>query len=436
MRLADAMTGHADYTSEGHGEEMTQQERRKNPRTKLGHIIYVTLESGNGGIVLDISEGGLALQTADRIDATGPMQFRFLASAIQGIQAGGEICWTDASQKRGGVRFTDLPAPVLHEIRSWISNERAPKSESPVVQQPQLGVPDVHQAAPVEQPAARVETEVPPKPLFPNSAPQGERKESENVTDAWLKEAGGVRWREPSKDFPDHTRGLYAQHLEDTKAPWHWSATAVLVLLVLGMLGVIGYVYKAQVAQALVALGNRISPQTVAKQVEVAPPPTAPLQAANTQVPPAPSIEASAPKPPPQTVNTTSIANSDANENQKRKPVKRTESPESSQSAPAISTNMKLRGDQATSKLDGQAELQLAQQYLNQGNRDGAADLLWVSVEKGDAEAEVELADLYGRGDGVQKNCRQARVLVDAAREKDDDLASEEAATLNRLGCR
>jgi TPR repeat protein len=51
-------------------------------------------------------------------------------------------------------------------------------------------------------------------------------------------------------------------------------------------------------------------------------------------------------------------------------------------------------------------------------------------------EAELTLAELYIRGEGVPKNCGQARVLLSAAAKKGNQTASEELAQLVRNGCR
>ncbi len=55
-----------------------------------------------------------------------------------------------------------------------------------------------------------------------------------------------------------------------------------------------------------------------------------------------------------------------------------------------------------------------------------AAQLLWVSIEKGNTNAEVELAGLYARGEGVQKSCEQARILLTAAVNKGNAIGTAE----------
>jgi TPR repeat protein len=65
-----------------------------------------------------------------------------------------------------------------------------------------------------------------------------------------------------------------------------------------------------------------------------------------------------------------------------------------------------------------------------------ASQLLWSAVEKGNSTAEMDLADLYLHGDGVTRNCDQARVLLSVASQKGNAEAMQKLSDLNRTGCR
>jgi hypothetical protein len=85
-------------------------------------------------------------------------------------------------------------------------------------------------------------------------------------------------------------------------------------------------------------------------------------------------------------------------------------------------------------------ELALAERYLNGGPgtaRDSqeAAGLLWKAVAKHNLTAALLLSDLYLRGDGVTKNCDQARLLLDAAARKGVPAAAERLRNLPAFGC-
>jgi TPR repeat protein len=61
--------------------------------------------------------------------------------------------------------------------------------------------------------------------------------------------------------------------------------------------------------------------------------------------------------------------------------------------------------------------------------------LLWISVEKGNANAEVELAEMYWHGQGVIQNCDQAHILLTAAARKGSAEAQRQLVAFQRVGC-
>jgi TPR repeat protein len=84
-------------------------------------------------------------------------------------------------------------------------------------------------------------------------------------------------------------------------------------------------------------------------------------------------------------------------------------------------------------------EMSTALAYLNnnRGQRDAttAAQWLWAASRKGDTGANIVLADLYVRGDGVQQNCAQARVLLLAASKKGNEKATQKLQQLDATSC-
>jgi hypothetical protein len=94
----------------------------------------------------------------------------------------------------------------------------------------------------------------------------------------------------------------------------------------------------------------------------------------------------------------------------------------------------------APSEPSGAEDLATAEKYLN-GNaglaRDSkeAAQWLWKAVGKQNLAATLALSDLYLRGDGVPKNCDQARLLLDAAARKGAAAAAERLRNLQAFGC-
>jgi ribosomal protein L37E len=89
---------------------------------------------------------------------------------------------------------------------------------------------------------------------------------------------------------------------------------------------------------------------------------------------------------------------------------------------------------------NGGEELAIAERYLNGAvgqKRDTAeaARWLWKSVAKHNGQATVLLSDLYLKGEGVSKNCDQARVLLDSAARKGAAGAGERLRNLPAFGC-
>ena len=95
-------------------------ERRLHPRKQLS-IPWIKLGVDNGGIILDISEGGLAMQ-AVRSLADGELPaMRFQLSESQTwIETPGRIAWIGASKHTAGVEFVGLPEEARNKIKQWI----------------------------------------------------------------------------------------------------------------------------------------------------------------------------------------------------------------------------------------------------------------------------------------------------------------------------
>ena len=114
-------------------------DRRNTSRMPVNGLAYVNLAPDNGGIVLNVSEGGLCFQCrapvrsvdsirfwfsyrSSRMEATGPAganePSRIGVSRF--IEVAGELAWTDDTRKRGGLRFKNLPEVAREQIRDWI----------------------------------------------------------------------------------------------------------------------------------------------------------------------------------------------------------------------------------------------------------------------------------------------------------------------------
>jgi PilZ domain len=102
-------------------------DRRSHARAQIVPPGYVQLGETNGGIALNISEGGLAF-TAARIvalDHLPSVRIQFPDSS-NSIEATGRIVWRSASKKEAGLRFLGLSEDVHRQIRVWISQQAPP----------------------------------------------------------------------------------------------------------------------------------------------------------------------------------------------------------------------------------------------------------------------------------------------------------------------
>ena len=93
-----------------------------------------------------------------------------------------------------------------------------------------------------------------------------------------------------------------------------------------------------------------------------------------------------------------------------------------------------------TATVGGQQEYEQAEEILSNGGNAAepavAVHLLWAAVEKGNADAEVALAELYRQGKGVARNCAQARILLTVAARKGSTEAQKHLEELRRGGCK
>lgn len=104
-------------------------ERRIRARHRMRGLAYVELGENNGGIVLNIGEGGFAVRAAEPISEEGLSCLRFrMPHASQPLEMSGKTAWTSDSRKEAGVQFINLRDDALLEIRAWIFQEVSPEN--------------------------------------------------------------------------------------------------------------------------------------------------------------------------------------------------------------------------------------------------------------------------------------------------------------------
>lgn len=99
-------------------------ERRKSARTIAEAIIYISVEPNNGGVISNISEGGLCFHLAGPVHLIDALRFCCLLKGRR-IQIDGKLAWTNDTKKKGGLQFNSLPPEMYEQLRDWTHKSTA-----------------------------------------------------------------------------------------------------------------------------------------------------------------------------------------------------------------------------------------------------------------------------------------------------------------------
>jgi hypothetical protein len=102
-------------------------ERREQLRKVPDQFAFLQLEQDDGGTVLDISEGGLRFESFAPVQEHGPIHFWFSLNLLERIEAWGEVAWTDAGRKSGGLKFLSLSEGGREQIREYLARSSPQK---------------------------------------------------------------------------------------------------------------------------------------------------------------------------------------------------------------------------------------------------------------------------------------------------------------------
>jgi hypothetical protein len=105
-------------------------DRRRKFRMVPDQFAFLQLERDDGGTVLDISEAGLRFETFAPVCQEGPVHFWFSLNLRDRIEAWGEVVWTNAARKSGGLRFLRLSEEDRAQIRKWTVELKANKHDA------------------------------------------------------------------------------------------------------------------------------------------------------------------------------------------------------------------------------------------------------------------------------------------------------------------
>jgi hypothetical protein len=97
-------------------------ERRQSPRKRFENLLYVEVEPGNGGMVLNLSEHGFGFRAVKRVRPKAEVKFAFNLDEKRRVEGRGRLEWSDKEGRVAGVQFTDVSDEFLGEMRKWMAN--------------------------------------------------------------------------------------------------------------------------------------------------------------------------------------------------------------------------------------------------------------------------------------------------------------------------
>ncbi len=109
-------------------------ERRRHLRQAVNTPAFASFDGVTGGMILDLSERGMSMQTVAPLNPEQPHDFQLdLLQPDSSIETTGFIAWADALG-RAGVRFADLPEDSRLKLKEWLtSNATNPSQMAPRV---------------------------------------------------------------------------------------------------------------------------------------------------------------------------------------------------------------------------------------------------------------------------------------------------------------
>lgn len=222
---------------------MIEQSRRQYTRKTLNPLPYINLPSGNGGLVLDISEQGLCFRAIAPVEKSGPIPFSFKSDSNL-IAGTGELVWFNETKKTGGLRFTQLPYEALEQIRKWPENSNLR--------------PDISKDLTLHIPAPEG-----PRPMFANlrRALAAFRAEIVTVFDELVPDSFQSRvrnsWLSVARPAFAKVRALASRPYLQKHDRWLFKSAYALVLMI--VVSTLVYARHRQAGELLIRLGTKLS---------------------------------------------------------------------------------------------------------------------------------------------------------------------------------
>src|SRR5438128_12481456 len=107
-------------------------ERRHALRQKVNTPAFASFDGVTGGMILDLSEEGMAMQAQSPLESHTLVPLHLsLGEPAAYLETTGYVAWADALG-RAGVRFSDLPDEARARLREWLTvNASTPRWKAP-----------------------------------------------------------------------------------------------------------------------------------------------------------------------------------------------------------------------------------------------------------------------------------------------------------------
>jgi TonB family protein len=106
------------------GGSLDARERRICARHQVKSLAYLDIGADNGGIVLNLSEGGVAVHAVSVLPPDPLIDLRLqLPRSSKRLETKGKVAWTSSTKKEAGIEFIGLTDEVRLEIREWLALE-------------------------------------------------------------------------------------------------------------------------------------------------------------------------------------------------------------------------------------------------------------------------------------------------------------------------
>jgi hypothetical protein len=393
--------------------EATRQDNRSMIRRRTQQLVYLELGKENGGVMLNLSEHGCGFQAITPVKC-GETRFGFQINGGRRIAGDGEIVWADEAGVMGGLRFLNLPVEAHREIRTWLAETNAPLEHG-------FG------------------------PAVAAASPEGDPRRARAVgaADEFSVPAAGVRVAEQEPAVPPAWANLRANSyapMDDPRygAPFQggpaafadphrksaaiWRGIAMMATLV-ALAGLV-IIYQQDVGTSLIRLGEALTGKTKASVV------VPDKQQSSTATPTAPDNNSVNPvADPPVQTNAANPKPDDAVLPDEKDPATAGRSQGSAGIVPDASNKT---GGRPMSILERQGVPPKAEPVWSAGD---SVESLWGAVQSGSISAEVSLAERFAHGQGVNKNCDQAKVLMKAAADRGNREARLRLYQMETGGC-